>query len=352
MHWLDRYCEIGTRGFYSYQTRSADGVKHQAWKDSGDAIVDSAGRGVEPPIATCEEQAFAYAAKIHLAGVFLWIGRTDEARRLFREARELKARFNERFWMEDAGYLALGLDRHGRQIDAIASNPGHCLAAAIVDAAVTQRVADRLMLEDLYSGWGIRTLSMWNPAYNPYSYHRGSVWPVEQGTFVLGFVRFGLHRHAHRLARSLFEAAQMFESFRSPELFAGHPRDAAHPFPALYPQANSPQAWSASSALQMVQALLGLYPYAPLDLLFVDPHLPEWLPELTLSHLRVGHASITIKFFRDASGSTDYRVLNLDGDLRVIRQPSPWSLTAHWGERTRDFLMSLAPSRRRSHAPR
>jgi glycogen debranching enzyme len=351
--WLDRSCGVGAKGFYSYLTRSSQGVEHQAWKDSADAIVDRHGRQVAPPIATCEEQAFAYTAKVMLAEMLLWTGRRDEARHLFRQARDLKARFNDAFWMEDAGFYALGLDRQGRRIDAIASNPGHCLAAAIVDSSLARRTADRLMLEDLFSGWGIRTLSMWNPAFNPYSYHRGSVWPVEQATFVLGFVRFGLHHHAHRLTRSLFEAARIFEACRLPELFAGHARDADHPFPALYPQANSPQAWSSSAPLQMVQSLLGVYPYAPLHLLFVDPHLPEWLPELDVSDLRVGEARVSLHFFRKQDGSTDYRVQQLEGRLHVIRQPSPWSLTADRGERLMDVLSSFTHTpRRHRHASR
>jgi glycogen debranching enzyme len=205
------------------------------------------------------------------------------------------------------------------------------------------KIADRLMLDDLFSGWGVRTLSSWHPAYNPYSYHRGSVWPVEQGTFVTGFARYGLHRHAERLARAVFEAAALFEAYRLPELFCGHPRDEAHPFPALYPQANSPQAWSASAVFSIVQALLGLYPYAPLNLLVVDPHLPPWLPELTLRDLRVGRGRATIRFFSTASGGSSYRVIDVQGPLRVVRQPSPWSSSASFGERFRDLVGSVLP---------
>ena len=140
----------------------------------------------------------------------------------------------------------------------------------------------------------IRTLSMWNPAYNPYSYHRGSVWPVEQATFVLGFVRFGLHAHAHRLTRSLFEAARIFESCRLPELFAGHPRDPLHPFPALYPQANSPQAWSAASPLLLLRVLLGLDPDVPSGSVRVAPSLPGGMDRLVVRGLRLwdGHVDV------------------------------------------------------------
>jgi glycogen debranching enzyme len=343
--WIDRCCEGDPDGFCRYHTRSKMGVKHQAWKDSGDAIVDDEGRQIDPPIATCEEQAFAYAARFLIAELLWSLDQKDEARSAFRKARDLKARFNDKFWMDDQQFIALGLDSAGRPIRSLTSNPGHCVASGIVDDARVPAVADRLMRDDLFSGWGIRTLSAGNPAYNPYSYHRGSVWPVEQGTFVLGFVRYGLHEHAARLTRAQFEAAALFEAGRLPELFAGHQRDERHPFPALYPQANSPQAWSASALLMMAQSLLGLYPYAPLHLLLVDPQLPEWLPELTLSNLRVGEAQADIRFFRTAGGASDYRVLDVRGPLHVVRQPSPWSLTAGVGERAIDLLRSLVPGR-------
>jgi len=345
LQWLDSYGDRDGDGFYEYQTRSEQGVKNQAWKDSGDAIVYEDGSQVEAPIATCEEQGFVYAAKLQLAEVLWWFGDHDRARHLYREARELKQRFNDAFWMDDPGFFALGLDAQKRPIRSITSNPGHCIATAIVDDAVAQRTADRLFATDLFSGWGVRTLSANHPAYNPYSYHRGSVWPVEQGTFALGFMRYGLHHYAERICRAQFEAAALFPYCRLPELFSGHPRDADHPFPALYPQANWPQAWSSSAVFSLVQALLGLYPYAPLKLLLLDPHLPPWLPELTLHNLRVGTATTSIRFYRTDNGASDYQILDTQGTLYVVRQPSPWSLTASFGERLKDVLTSLLPGR-------
>jgi glycogen debranching enzyme len=307
--------------------------------------MDEGGTQVEPPIATCEEQGFVYLAKLHLAEVLWWFGAADEARRLYHEARELKQRFNEAFWMDDLGFLAMGLNAHKRPIRSIGSNAGHCLATGITDAALVRRTADRLMASDLFTGWGIRTLSAQHPAYNPYSYHRGSVWPVEHGTFAIGFTRYGLHEHTERLCRAQFEAAALFDYQRLPELFSGHQRDADHPFPALYPRANWPQAWSSSAVFCFVQALLGLYPYAPLHILLLDPHLPPWLPEITLRNLRVGNAVVTIRFYRTKDGSSRYQILDQRGRLHVIRQPSPWSLTTSVGTRLRDALTSLLPGR-------
>src|SRR5918997_6504543 len=345
LKWLDRYGDLDGDGFYEYLTRSEQGVKHQAWKDSADAVVYEDGSQVEPPIATCEEQGFAYLAKLHMSEVLWWLDEKDAAKRLFREAEELKKRFNEAFWMEDEGFFALGLDAQKRQIKSITSNPGHCLATAIVDEGLVPRTALRFIADDLFSGWGVRTLSSKHPAYNPYSYHRGSVWPVEQGTFAVAFKRYGYHRVVELIAQAQFEAAALFDFCRLPELFSGHQRDADHPFPALYPQANSPQAWSASAVFCLLQAMLGLYPYAPLNMLLVDPHMPEWLPEITLRNLRVGDATVTIRFFRREGGGGDYEVLDKRGRLHVLRQPSPWSLTASFAERLKDVLTSLLPGK-------
>lgn len=341
LRWLDEHC-ANAAGFYQYRTRSEQGVENQGWKDSSGAIVYEDGSPVPAPIATCEEQGFVYVAKLHLSELLWWLDRKAEAKLLYDEAVELKKRFHDAFWMDGEGFFAMGLDAEGRQIRSVGSNPGHCLAAGIVDSAVAERTADRLLAEDLFTGWGIRTLSARHPAYNPYSYHRGSVWPVEHGSFAFGLLRYGFHGHLERLARAQFEAAGLFELYRLPEVFSGHARDADHPFPALYPGTNSPQAWSASAAYSLVQSLLGLYPYAPLRLLLVDPHLPAWLPELTLSNLRVGEARVTLRFRRQGDRS-DYEVLDKRGPLHVVRQPSPWSLTASFGERLRDFLSSLLP---------
>jgi glycogen debranching enzyme len=334
LEWLDR--ERQHDGLYTYQTRSSDGVKHQAWKDSPDAIVYEDGAPVEPPIATCEEQGFVFIAKLHFAETLWSLGMRDEARRLFDEALLLQRRFNEAFWMPEEGWYALGLDANGRQIRSIASNAGHCVATGIAADAHVPLIAERMFQPDLFTGWGVRTLSDKHPSYNPYSYHLGSVWPVEHGTFALGFMRYGLHERAQQLAKGMFEAAALFDFHRLPELFTGHPRDDAHPFPALYPNANSPQAWSASAVFSLLQAMLGLYPYAPMKILMIDPHLPDWLPEITLRNLRVGEASVSIRF----RGET-YEVLDRVGTVHVIRQPMPWSLTATWRERLQDFLITL-----------
>src|SRR5207248_7220934 len=234
LRWADKYLDPDGDGFYAYSTRSEQGMKNQGWKDSGDAIVYEDGRQVPDPIATCEEQAFVYVSKLHFSGVLYWLGRKDEARKLFDQAGELKKRFNEKFWMEDEGFFAMALDPKKRQVKSIGSDPGHCLASGIVDHALAARAIQRFTQADLFSGWGIRTLSSQHPSFNPFSYHRGTVWPVENGTFSLAFVRFGLHDRVEMLCRAMFEVASLFDHHRLPEVFSGHQRDAAHPFPAIF----------------------------------------------------------------------------------------------------------------------
>jgi glycogen debranching enzyme len=342
LQWKDKYTDLFGDGFYDYQTHSSQGNRNQGWKDSGDAIVYQDGRIVDPPISTCEEQAFVYVAKLRMSEMLWFMGDHDLARRYFHQASELKKRFNDRFWMPDENFFALGLDAKRKQIKSISSNPGHLLACGIVPKELARPVARRLLQNDMFSGWGVRTLSADHPAYDPYSYHRGSVWPVEHGSFAMGMMRFGLIKELHTIARAIFEASTLFEYNRFPECFSGHPRDEAHPFPALYPKTNWPQAWSASSVFAILQAMLGLYPFAPTNLLLLDPHLPDWLPEISLRNLHVGNAVVSIRFYRKGKG-THFDVLDKKGRLHVLRQPSPWSLTAGLGERVKDVMESLIP---------
>jgi glycogen debranching enzyme len=343
MRWLENYGDLEGDGFYEFKTHSTQGLKNQCWKDSGLAIVYEDGSQVPAPIATCEVQGLAYVAKVHLGIVLHALGRIEEAQRLWQQAETLKKRFNETFWWEGEGTFVMGLDPHKRPIHSVDSTPGACLAAGIVEESLVRRTADRLLADDLFSGWGVRTLSARHPAYNPFSYQRGSLWPVENGILALAFRRYGLHEHMHRLCRGLFDAAALFDHQRLPELFAGHPRDADHPFPGLYPQANWPQAWSASATFSLLQALLGVFPFAPLETLVVDPQLPDWLPEITVSGLHVGAANVSIRFYRKADGQSDYEVLEKRGNLHVVRQPSPWSLTTSLGKRLSDVIQSLLP---------
>ena len=321
--WCERYGDLDGDGFIEYETRSSKGVKNQGWKDSHDAIVDSDGHIVENPIATSELQAYLYAGLQQAAIAFAACGDLGFAAELLRRALRLKRRFNEAFWMPDLGAYALGLGPDKRPIRTIGSNDGHLLASGIVPPERGRELARRLVQPDMFSGWGIRTLSSDHPAFNPFSYHRGSVWPVEQGTIGFGFARYGCWSELHRLAEAVFASTDLFIDNRLPEVIGGVQRDADHPHPGIYPRACEPQGWSASAVVMLVQALLGMVAVAPLRLLVVDPHLPEWLPDLRLEGVRVGGSRLAIEFLRTSRGTTTWRVLRREGFVRVVRQPPP-----------------------------
>lgn len=340
LDWADT-CSRDTDGFYKYQTRSEQGEKNQGWKDSGDAIVHADGSQAKTPIGTCEMQAFVYASKLRFAELLWWLGDEGRAARFYGEAEDLKRRFNETFWMEDEGYLAMGIDGQGQLIRSIASDPGQCLTHGIVDDSLAPRIVRRIMAEDMFSGWGIRTLSATHPAYNPFAYHRGTVWPVMNGMISLGLARYGFARETQTLCKAMFEAASLFEHNRLPEVFAGHQRDAEHAFPGMYSKADWPQAWSASAPFQMMQSMLGIVPYAPLDALFLDPALPEWLPTLRVERMRVGRATVTLDFTRGADGKTEHRVVEQEGLLHVVRHANPWTLLTGRGQALQDRVLRL-----------
>lgn len=317
--WADRELLIGDVPFYRYQTRSQQGERNQGWKDSDEGMVHADGSQARTPMGTCEMQGVVYAAKRALAEVLDALERQDEAAALRREADELKRRFNAVFWLPDEQTFAMGIDADGKLLRSVASGPAHCLAQGIVADELAAACVERLFADDLFSGWGVRTLSTRNPAYNPFAYHRGTLWPMESTELAMGCARYGFFDRLFTICRAAFELGALFERARLPELVAGHPRDGAHPFPALYPEANAPQAWSAAGALRMVDGLLGLEPYASRRVLFVDPHLPDWLPDLTVERLRVGEAVVSLRFQRAADGTTEHRVLSCEGELVVCR---------------------------------
>jgi glycogen debranching enzyme len=320
LDWLDRYADLDRDGFLEYHRRSPGGGKNQGWKDSDTAVVDDYGRNVDNPIAPSELQAYHYAGLRHAALAFAAAGDRAFGAQLVGRAAALRRRFHQAYWMPDRSCYALALDPDKRQVRSVNSNDGHLLAAGIVPPRVAPRVARRLLAPDMFSGWGIRTLSSDNPAYNPFSYHRGSVWPVEAGTIGLGLARYGRVDELHRLAEATFAAASLFEGHRLPEVISGLPRDESHPHPGVYPQACSPQAWSASAIIALIQALLVLRPAAPLRTILVDPHLPDWLDDLELHGVQVGHATFDLAVQRRRGGRVTVRTR---GDrIAVIRQPT------------------------------
>ncbi len=295
LEWLDREGDRDGDGLQEYQTRAGDwGYYNQSWKDSGDAIVHANGELAELPLATCELQGYAVAAKRGWADVLEQaFDEGDAARRLRDEADRLAAAIEERFWWEAESTYLLGLDGRKRPIESVASNAGHLLWAGAVEPSRAAAVARRLLAEDLWSGWGVRTLSSAHAAYNPHSYHCGSVWPHDNAILANGCARYGRRAEAARIARGLFDAAACFQYSRLPEVFAGLERDAGS-FPAQYLGANAPQAWAAGAVVHMVNALVNPEPDAIERRLTLRPALPKWLAEIELDNVRVGEARVDL----------------------------------------------------------
>ena len=260
------------------------------------------------------------------------IGGYADAKAFWHSAAELKERFNRDWWDDEQGSIVLALDPAKRPVRAVTSNIGHCLACGIISDEHLPPVVGRLFSPDMFSGWGIRTLSSTHQAYNPLSYHLGTVWAVEQATIAFGLRRFGFNARALEIARALFELAELYPEYRIPECVGGYSRGEMGA-PGAYPRANTPQLWNASAFPLLVHTILGFQPVAALETLIVDPVLPTWLPEVIVGDLRLGDAVATLRFWRDQSGSSHSEVLHKQGTFRVIKQPPPESLTAGVGDR-------------------
>jgi glycogen debranching enzyme len=314
LDWIDQFGDRDGDGFQEYEARSPAGYENQSWKDSGAAIVYPDGTLVQGPKALCELQGYVYDAWKRTAQLYDALGRHERAAALRRKADELFSRFNEKFWDESEGFYALALDGEKKQVVSVASNPGHCLWSGIVPRERARRVVARLMQPDMWSGWGVRTLSANHPAYNPYSYQNGSVWPHDNGIIALGFRRYGFTEAALRVAKGIIEASGYFVMQQLPELYAGIEASAAD-FPVQYLGANVPQAWAAGSVFFLLQSILGVRPDAPRGVLYVDPKLPDWLPDVMLSDLRIGSQVLDIEFRRKGK-KTEFSVVK--GDPAVV----------------------------------
>ncbi|MCA1847488.1 MAG: hypothetical protein LC704_00620, partial [Actinobacteria bacterium] len=276
LHHADR-----VNGYVAYSTRSSAGLRNHGWKDSADSMLFRDGTRAEGPIAPCEVQGYVYDALLRTAELAerVW-GDRGLAVRLRAEAGDLGKRFDRDFWTEDRGYYALALDGAGRRVDSVTSNAGHLLWSGIVPAERARLVADRLVGEKLFCGWGIRTMAAGEGGYDPVSYHNGSVWPHDNALIACGLRRYGFREEASRVVAALLDAAPRFEG-RLPEVFAGYSRDEVHE-PVELPRACSPQAWAAGTVPLLVRTMLGVEPDPESRRLVLDPALPDRVSRLRL----------------------------------------------------------------------
>ncbi|MCC6339114.1 MAG: amylo-alpha-1,6-glucosidase [Acidimicrobiia bacterium] len=292
LEWIDTYGDRDGDGYVEYRRTSDRGLRNQGWKDSWDGVRFADGRLPETPVALCEVQGYVYAALLARSRFAEEAGDADTATRLADRAAGLKARFNRDFWLEDRGWFAMGLDADKAPIDALASNMGHCLWTGIVDADKAERVARRLLSDDMFTGWGVRTLAASMTGYNPISYHCGSVWPHDNAIVAAGLMRYGFVEETHRILEGMIDAAASF-GLRLPELFAGLPRRELG-FPVGYPTSCSPQAWATASPLLFLRTMLRFQPDLRRGRLTVDPVIPGWIGRLRLDGLPILDGSLSL----------------------------------------------------------
>jgi glycogen debranching enzyme len=292
LRWIEHYGDADGDGFIEYARKTPDGLLNQGWKDSWDGVTFADGRPAEPAIALAEVQGYAYAAYLARAELAAELGDQATERRCTDRAARLKERFNEAFWLDDLGWYALALDRDKRPVDSLASNMGHCLWTGIVEEELAPKAAAALLSPEMFSGWGIRTLASSMAAYNPMSYHNGSVWPHDSALCAAGLMRYGFVGEATRVATALLDAARHFDH-RLPELFCGFAR-AEFDRPIPYPTSCSPQAWASAAPLQLLRSLLRLEPNAPHGEVNCAPVVPERYLPLFLGPITVGPVSVSI----------------------------------------------------------
>lgn len=324
--WARDYGDIDGDGFVEYHAFTSQSYSNQGWKDSDDAVVYPDGTPVAPPIALCEVQGYYYAALRGIAALARALARVDEAEEYDRRAETLLVRLDEAFWLPEARTFAFALDSQKRPLAVPASNVGHLLWSRAVRLERSASVAAALLGADLFSGWGVRTLGASSLAYNPVSYHRGTVWPHDNAIVALGLKRYGHWRAANRLAEAIFAVAARYERHSLPEVFAGLARaDGGAPVP--YAETCLPQAWAAGSVFMLLQAILGLEPDPRARVLRVTPTLPEWLPELELRQLPVFDGTLDLRFWGSGEDSR-VEVLRRQGDGAVehVRLSRPRAL--------------------------
>ncbi|GAA3839427.1 glycogen debranching N-terminal domain-containing protein [Sphaerisporangium flaviroseum] len=317
--WVENY---GMRdGFLWYRRKTDRGLINQGWKDSFDGINYADGSLARAPIALAEAQGYVYAAYIARANLAHEVGDFETERRCEKQAAILREAFNYRFWMPDRGYFAIGLDADGRLIDSLASNMGHCLWTGIVDDDKAPLVARHLLSPEMFSGYGVRTLATGMGAYNPMSYHNGSVWPHDNALVAAGLMRYGFVTEAQRIAEGLLDAAQACAG-RLPELFCGFGRD-EFPTPIPYPTSCAPQAWAAASPIHLVRTLLRFDPWVPYGKVWLAPALPKGFGLLQVSNLPLAESRLMVKVQEDDVSAT---VCGLPAGVKLISEPRPPTL--------------------------
>jgi glycogen debranching enzyme len=309
----DGYIEYGARGTT---------LRSQGWKDSSESLSDRDGTLSALPAALVEVQAYLYAAKMGMADLYAVDGDQKRAAKLREEAADLRRRFARDFWMADEASYAQALDANKKQVPAVTSNAAHALWAGIATPEHAAALVRRLMEPDMYTGWGLRTLSSRYPTYNPMSYHNGSVWPHDSALAAHGMARYGFREEASEVVSGLIEAGRRFPNARLPELFCGFQRDLRFSSrPADYLVSCIPQAWSAGMIFLNLRTLLGMEPDLQTQRLLLDPVLPAWLDRIDVRDLRIFDTPISFRVRRGTKTAAD-RIIGARGRVTRARSAS------------------------------
>jgi len=315
--WMRRYGDRDGDGFLEYSRECRDGLVHQGWKDSDDAIFHTDGSPAPGPIAMCEVQGYAYAAWRAGAALAASLGRSEQSVDFAKRAETLQGRFDSEFWCDELGTFALALDGDKRPCRVRTSNAGQCLFSGIVFPERASRLAQTLLAHESFSGWGVRTLAVSEPRYNPMGYHNGGVWPHDNALIASGLARYGMAAEASRIFTGSFDTAMYLDLHRIPELFCGFPRDPGEG-PILYPVACAPQAWSATSVFLLFQASLGLtIDGIASKISFVRPWLPPFLNEARILNLQVAGTNVDLALIRHEH-DVSVNVLQRRGDVEIV----------------------------------
>lgn len=319
LDWAQEFADLDGDGFFEYEKRNPVGLDNQCWKDSWDSISHRDGRLARAPLALVEVQGYAYKAFMCAKKLYELKGRVDKAVGYLNKAVKLKKKFNESFWMEEFGFYALALDASKNPCRVLSSNAGHVLATGIADEEKASLVGKKLFEEELFSGWGIRTLGSAEERYNPMSYHNGSIWPHDNSMIALGLKKYGQINRFHQLAQAMFDTAVNMENMRLPELFCGFGKS-ANESPTLYPVSCSPQAWASGSVFLLINSMLGIKVRALAKSVSFDrPSLPDYLEWIVIKELPLGdggHISFKAK-----------RVSSKEATIEILSRPDEWKVS-------------------------
>ena len=319
LDWIENHGDVDGDGYIEYERSFTNSLFNQGWKDSGDGIRFNNGLIPEPPIALCEVQAYTFAAYRARARLAEQRNEIDLSKKWETKALELRKQFNEDFWVEEKGWFAVGLDGEKKQIDSLTSNIGHCLWTGIVDEEKAKLTAKHLMSDEMFNGWGIRTMASNTKGYNPTGYHTGSVWPHDSAIVAAGLMRYGFVEESHRIMMSLLDLSR-HSNWRLPELTAGFSKDEFDK-PIAYPASCSPQAWSAASTLMILRWILRIDPWCSNGRVWIDPVLPEEIKRLKVDNIRLGGNRVSIEVDGD-----DVNVVGLPPEIewkRGLRSIAP-----------------------------